>query len=143
VTLGLDTYCLDSLRTGRLVGGTTLVAQNAYHRLTTLLGTLRGGDDEANYGLDLASKVGRAASDKEAASLPTQINAELRKDQRIASVEATVTITREGPLASYRIAIACTTHDFGPFELVLGVAGVTPTLLGLRVDNETIIAEAA
>lgn len=127
---GRDVWCDDSLRTGRYATGVRLVAQNAYHRLTTPRGMLRGGEDEANYGLDLVGLVGTAESTGLAAALPGKIQNELLKDERIEEVRATVTRSQDGPAVTYEIEIEADTSE-GPFELVLSVADVTVALLKL------------
>lgn len=136
MTLGVDTYCVDSLRTGRLASELELVAQNAYHRLITPRGMLRGGDEEEDYGLDLASKIGSATPDADAAALPGQIRSELLKDRRIVDVTATVQVERAGPKTSYTIKVHGQTGA-GPFDLVLAVSGVTTTLLKISTGGST------
>ena len=128
---GTDTSCTTSLQTGRLVSGVRLVGEAAYRRLTTPLGMLLGGDDEADYGLDLAGMLGSSISTPSlAASMPAQIQNELLKDQRIDSVTATVIATTTGPSTSWLITVNAVTA-LGPFTLVLAVSEVTTTLLGL------------
>jgi len=131
---GRDLSCTDSLRTGRYVTGARLVAEAAYRRLTTPRGMLRGGEEEATYGLDLSELVGSVASDADAATLAGRIEAELLKDDRIESVAVTVTATREGPSTTFVVAIRATTAA-GPFDLTLGVDGVTVDLLGLGGES--------
>jgi hypothetical protein len=128
---GKDTSCLTGLRTGRFVTGARLVAEAAYRRITTPRGTLQGGEDEANYGIDLADLIGSATSPSAVAALPGQIQSELLKDERIASVTATVTSSTVGPSTTWTVSIEATTAD-GPFSLVLAVSGVTVELLGLQ-----------
>ena len=128
---GRDTSCLNGMRTGRLVSGTRLVAEAAYRRLTTPRGMLLGGDDEQNYGLDLGNRIGSASTKSDAAALPGQIEAELLKDERIISADVTVEATTEGPATSWTITIECATAA-GPFSLVLGIADVTVSLLGIK-----------
>lgn len=127
---GKDTSCLTALRTGRFATGARLVAEAAYRRLSTPRGTLSGGDDEANYGLDLADLIGSVSTPSAAAALPDQIQAELLKDERISAVTATVASTKTGPSVSWTISIEGTTAA-GPFSLVLSVAEVTVTIIGV------------
>jgi hypothetical protein len=131
---GRDLSCTDSLRTARYVSGARLVAEAAYRRLITPRGALRGGEEEATYGLDLVELVGSVASPAEAASLAGRIEAELLKDDRIASVEVTVTPTTTGPATAYAVAIRATT-DAGPFDLTLSVDDVTVESLGLSTGG--------
>lgn len=128
---GKDVSCTTGLRTGRYATGARLVGEAAFRRLSTPRGTLRGGDDEANYGLDLAEAIGSATTAATAAALPGQIEAELLKDERITSVDAQVTVTSNGPAQSWQVSISADT-DVGPFTLVLAVSGVTVSLLGLQ-----------
>lgn len=128
---GRDTMCLDSLRTGRSVSGVRRVAQNAYHRLTTPRGMLRGGADEGNFGLDVAGKVGAAVTKGMQQMLPQQIENELRKDPRIDTARASIVWDRNtAGEVSAEISVEAQTA-LGPFELVLGVDAVSAKLLRL------------
>lgn len=82
---GHDTYCLDELRTGRLVSGPLLVAQAIYRRLTTPRGTLRGpdGGEESNYGIDLPGLIGALDPRRLALALPAMVRNEILKDDRV------------------------------------------------------------
>ena len=89
--LGVEMYCLDRMRTGKYVSGRGALAQAIYRRLTTPRGTLRGGDEEQAYGIDLPGFVGDTATTIAVAALPGIIRGELLKDDRILDVVATVT----------------------------------------------------
>ena len=134
VNFGTDTSCLDSLNTGRMASGLQLVAESVYRRLTTTRGTLFGGDDEANFGLNLEDVIGQVTTPSAAAALPGQIEAELQKDERIESVTATVVPVISGPSTSWTITIAAQTA-LGPFSLVLSVSEVTTQLLGITAGT--------
>ena len=127
---GFDIACRNSLLTGRFSSGVQLVAEAAFRRLTTPRGTLRGGEEEANYGLDLADLIGSVATASDAASLGGRIRNELLKDERIETADVTVVGTTAGPATSFDISIACTTKE-GPFSLQLAVNDVTVQLLGV------------
>lgn len=127
---GVDTSCTTGIRSGVLVSGVLLVAQAAFRRLSTPKGTLYGGEEELDYGLDLPGRLGSAATADEVASIPGQVQAELLKDQRINAVTTTMTSTKSGPVVSWSIHIAAET-DEGPFALVLAVSDVTVQLLGI------------
>lgn len=127
---GTDTSCVTAIRTGRLASRLQLIAEAAYRRLTTPRGMLYGGEDEANYGLDLVGLIGTVVNKSQAAALPAQIQAELQKDERIQSVTATVSQSAQGAELTWSIQIACVTAS-GPFSLVLAVSGVTVQLLGI------------
>jgi hypothetical protein len=131
---GRDISCTSSLRTGRFSTGVRLVAEAAYRRLTTPRGALRGGEEEANYGFDLLEKIGSVSTKTDAAALPGQIAAELKKDERIDDVSVTVVDTSTGPAKSFDITIVATT-GLGPFSLVLAVSGVTIAMVGLEASS--------
>lgn len=128
--LGKDTSCTTELRTGRYATGARLVAESAYRRLTTPRGTLRGGEEEANFGEDLTKLIGSATTKGDAASLPGRIQSELKKDERIETVDVTVTEINEGPAKTFLVRIEAETLD-GPFSLKLGVSEVAVGLLGI------------
>lgn len=127
---GRDVSCTRSLKTGRFVTGARLVAEAAYRRLTTPRGMLRGGEDEANYGLDLTELCGTTSPKATAAALPGRIESELTKDERIDSVSADVVVTTSGPETTFAITIEGTTGA-GPFKLELLASAVTVELLGI------------
>jgi hypothetical protein len=130
---GRDTACIDSLRTGRYATGVRMLAQRCYHRLITPRGMLRGGEHEGNFGLDLAGMVGSTGSVALlSASIGASIENELRKDAEVESASAIVeaTVDSDGSM-SWTISVDVQSA-LGPFNLVLGVSGVTVELLGLE-----------
>jgi hypothetical protein len=129
---GRDTYCLDSLRPGRMARGKVLLAQRLYHRLITPRGSLRGGDDEANFGLDLAGKIGSTNARDLGSMLPVQIKNELEKDAEVDAVKVTATSSTNAGQVSWSITISVTPNTVGPFDLVLAASAVTVELLGVR-----------
>jgi hypothetical protein len=133
IDFGKDIACTDSLRPGVFATNLRLVAEACYRRLITPRGTLRGGEDEQNYGLDLVDLVGSVSTKADAAALPGRIQTELLKDERITSVDATITETKAGPAKAFAVAIEAQT-DIGPFTLKLAVSSVTIDLLGLSVS---------
>jgi hypothetical protein len=130
---GKDTSCTTGLRSGRYATGAKLVAEACFRRLTTPRGMLRGGDDEANYGLDLTELIGSASTKLDAAALGARIKAELLKDERLINVTVDVVRTLEGPSVSFDVTIYGET-DAGPFDLQIGVDEVTVELLGIEAD---------
>jgi hypothetical protein len=112
------------MRTGRIVTGWRVVAQAIYRRLTTERGTLRGGDEEAAYGVDLAGYVGAVALPAAIAQLPGIVRAECMKDDRVSNVEASAaTATASNGLVSITLDIAVTLVDEGEsFDLTLSVS---------------------
>jgi hypothetical protein len=130
---GRDTFCVDSLRTGRFATGVRLVAQNAYHRLTTPRGQLRGGEEEQDYGLDLSEMIGGVASDADALAVQHRVRNELQKDERIGDVTVSVLVVRDAIATEYQITVVAQTAE-GPFTLVVRVADVTVELLRLTTE---------
>lgn len=130
VDYGRDVSCTDSIKTGRFVQGTRLVAEAAYRRLSTPRGRLRGGEEEANYGLDLSQFCGSTDPKGTAASLSGRIRSELLKDERIDSVDVDVFYTTDGPGTSFTINIEAQTGA-GPFTLKILASTVTVALLGI------------
>lgn len=128
---GRDTWCLDSPRTGRLVTGTTLVAQRVYRRLITPRGMLRGGEDEANFGLDLSGLIGNVSLSTGA--IEGMIRGEVLKDPQVETATVTAAKSTSGAASSYSIEVSCTTA-LGPFDLVLEVSDVTVALVGLETS---------
>lgn len=132
---GRDTSCTSSLRTGRFVTGARLVGEAAWRRLNTRRGLLRGGEKEANYGIDLSELVGSVQAKSDEAALPGRIQSELEKDERIDSVAVSVlaTTTTAG-LVSFEITIDAETKS-GPFQLVIAASAVTVDLLRLTTED--------
>lgn len=131
---GRDTSCMTELRSGRFVTGPRLVGEAAYRRLTTPRGMLRGGDEEANYGIDLLDMIGSVATKADASALGGRISAELGKDERIELVDTTVVATTDGPSTAFDITVQATTAE-GPFTLQVRVSEVTIELLGLSTEE--------
>lgn len=128
---GKDVSCTDSIRTGRFSRGTRLVAEAAYRRLTTPLGSLLGGEEEQNYGFDLTSLIGSQATAQDAAALPGRIRAELRKDERIEAVDVTVTpTTATNGAVTWVVRVDGQTAE-GPFSFQVGIDDVSLELLGM------------
>ncbi len=131
---GRDISCTTSLRTGRYSTGMRLVAEACYRRLTTPRGMLRGGEEEANYGIDLQDLVGSSVEPAtDADRLAGQIKAEVQKDERVDDCTVTVTATSAGPSVSYEITIDAVTGE-GPFTLVLAASAVTVEILEIKED---------
>ncbi len=130
---GRDTSCTTELRTGRFARGARLVAEAAFRRLTTPRGMLRGGEVEAEYGLDLLGLVGSVTTKGDAAALGGRIESELRKDERIVSVVATVVEVVEGPATSWDISVEAETSA-GPFALKIGVDELSVELLSITAE---------
>jgi hypothetical protein len=133
--LGRDTSCMTALRSGRFVSGARLVAESAYRRLSTPRGSLRGGEEEADFGFDLTELIGSATTATDAAALPGRIEAELLKDERIESVTVTVANVSAGVGTELEVTIEAET-SVGPFTLQLGVDDLTVELVGLSTEED-------
>jgi len=123
---GSDTWCLASYQPGRMVTRGTLVAQACYRRLITPRGTLRGIDDEDEefaYGFDIAGYVGAVGIDTAVAALPTQIQNELKKDERVRDVVCRVAaLRRPDGTADLTVQIDATLADESDtFQLTLNL----------------------
>ncbi len=129
---GVETFCLDKLQSGRLVRGKAVVVQAMYRRLITPRGTLRGGPDEENYGIDLAGFIGAVGYPTALAALPGIIRGELMKDERVADVVASVIAVRDRDATiGLTIRIAGTLQGEGEsFELTVAASDTSVELLG-------------
>lgn len=128
---GTDTWCLNSLSTGRLAKGSALVAQAAFRRLTTPRGTLRGGDEEDAYGFDVAGLVGDVGYDTAVAQIPGRVRAELLKDDRLTDVQVTATIINDrGKQTITIVVVGVLADETEDFTLTLSVDEVTVDLIG-------------
>jgi hypothetical protein len=133
MSYGSDIWCFDQPFTGRLASGVDVVAQAIYRRLTTPRGTLRGGEEESVYGLDLLDFVGTVGTTAALDALPPVVEAETLKDDRIlsADVTATFTISSAGEVA-ITLQIECVLRDSDEeFALTLGISDVAVSLLGV------------
>lgn len=127
---GTDIACTDGLRTGQYSSGLRLVGEALYRRFRTPRGTLRGGEEEQNYGLDLLDLIGSVARPNDVAALQGKIQAEALKDSRILTASAAILSNVDGPSTTYQITISVTT-DQGPFDLVIAASAVSVDLLGI------------
>ncbi len=126
---GSDIWCTDTLVTGRLARGRTVVAQALYRRLITPRGMLA---DDDTYGLDLAGYVGAVGTTVALAALPSLVRAELLKDDRVSDIAVTSAITTErSGLVSIVLEIsAVLTDESEQFSLTVGVSSAGTVLLG-------------
>lgn len=126
---GRDVWCTDSLRTGRYATGLRVVAQTALHRLTTPRSALRGGEEEADFGIDLPGMIGSTQTEVDAAALPGRIRTELKKDRRIQDAQSTLTQSTDAAGGiTWTIEIRVVT-ELGTFTLQ--ASAVTVTIVGL------------
>jgi len=128
---GRDLSCTTTLRTARYASGARAVAEACYRRITTRRGLLLGNEEEANYGIDVRDGIGASNGATFAAGLPSKVEAELDKDDRILSTRATATVRQEGPLVSVLLRVSCETSE-GPFTLTLSVSEAGVAILGIE-----------
>jgi hypothetical protein len=95
---------------------------------------LRGGEDEANYGLDLLDMVGTVSTKSEAVALGGRIRNELLKDERIESVDATVVTVQQGPVTILDVTVEAETRE-GPFALTIQVDELSAQLLNISTES--------
>lgn len=126
-----DTFCEDTLRPGRMAKGITLLAQRLYHRLITPAGALKGDEEEADFGFDLAAIVGSTSDRDLGPTLPGRVTNELRKDPAVDTVKVTSQRVKAADgTVSWSLAIEVES-DEGPFEMFVAVSAVTVDLLGV------------
>lgn len=134
VGYGTDIWCAGALSTGRLARGRQVVVQALFRRLTTPRGTLRDGDEAANYGIDLADYVGAVGHDTAVASLPGVVRGELLKDGRVIQVDVETPVVTRGSDGMISIALqlfAYLTDELDPVSLTLAISDVNVHLLGV------------
>ena len=127
---GRDTWCLESRQTGRMANGIMVAAQRVFRRFITERGTLRGGEDERNFGLDLAGLCGAAVTPALEAAMPQRISNEAQKDAEVESCSATFDKSVDAGKVTWTFHISCQTAG-GPFALVVAVSDATVELLGV------------
>ena len=129
---GTEIWCDTALRTGRYSRGKQTVVLALLRRIITPRGTLRGGDEESNYGIDLAGLVGAIGYPTVLAALPALIRGELMKDDRVLSLNVNVIDARntDGTIELV-IEIDGTLQDEDePFALSVMVTDTSVELLG-------------
>lgn len=95
------------------------------------LDTARGSDwSDPEYGLLVTGYIGDALTPDALARIPSDVAAELRKDERINDVDVVPSVTRL-PLGGYRVTLDMTVHPVvGPsFPLTLAVSDLTVEIL--------------
>lgn len=132
MSFGADTWCTDSLRTGRLVTGTQLLAHALYRRMITPRGVLRGGAEESAYGVDVTGYVGAVGAATAIAALPNILRAELMKDDRVQNIVVRASLSADtGPTSTIIITIdVYPSDDTEAFSLTLAASEVETQLLG-------------
>jgi hypothetical protein len=135
VDFGKDVSCASELKSGRYVTGARLIGESYFRRLTTPRGMLRGGEAEADFGLDLLGLIGSVQTSADIASLPGRISNELMKDERSLSIDVEIIEgkTADGVGVKLDITIKAVTSA-GPFELQIAASAVSAELLGIRSE---------
>ncbi|MCB9584545.1 MAG: hypothetical protein H6718_04075 [Polyangiaceae bacterium] len=112
--LGQDLLVTEDMdHLGRIDEGIRILVWDLIWRLRTARG--KQLDDES-YGMDLASYLHKGMTQREVITLPRLIEAELKKDERVDTVQAT--LTQEGSVWRIRIE---GTSGLGPFRLIASV----------------------
>jgi hypothetical protein len=129
---GEDIWCGDELVTSRRSRGVNTVLLAWYRRLRTPRGTLRGGDEESAYGLDLSSYVGAVGYPAAILAMPTLVRAELSKDDRAVDIAVTATSSVDAAgLVYIELRIIGTLVETGEdLSLTLNVSDVNTSILG-------------
>lgn len=128
---GADTWCVDSLTTGKLAHGRALLVQALYHRLVTPRGTLRGSPEALAYGLDLAGLIGTVGTDRPGV-IAGMVSAELRKDDRVSDVLVTVESTTEtnGEVTLVLTVDVTPLDESGDFSFTMTASEASVRLIG-------------
>ena len=137
---GIEAWCADGLVTGRYSTGTNSVALALYRRLITPRGSLLGvGDEaeEANYGFDVSSYIGKVGTAVALNALPGIIRGELMKDERVQDIAITInTVTGSDGLIDLEITVDAVLFDNAErFSLTILSDDVSTELLGISVDE--------
>jgi hypothetical protein len=133
---GVEIWATDHVVTGRYARGAVVVGQALFRRLITPRGTLRGGDEEAAYGLDLSAYVGAVGDAVAVAALPGLVRAELLKDDRVSDVSVTTAAdTDSAGHVTITLTIDVVLAESGEaLALTVAVDDLTVELLALRVE---------
>ena len=108
----------------RLATGRTQLAQAIGRRVTTRRGTLAWIGDDLDHGIDVRDFLGSDADGQSAFRIAALVQAEVLRDERVRSCDATASVTDGLLTLSLRL-----TDDDGPFRLVVAVSAVTIELL--------------
>lgn len=128
---GTTVWCSDSMQIGRYISGYLALALACYRRLTTPRGALAAGSEiateaERDYGLDLAGYVG-AFGETAVPIAEGLAAAELRKEERVASVTAKGWIEESGNPTELVMRLRLTVQAADPaesFEMTMAISAV-------------------
>lgn len=116
--LGSDISCVDDPdELWTEVGGRLAFTQALVRRLSTPHGGLF---DDPNYGLDLRTYLHRGLTPSDVAAIPSDVSAELRKDERVASVEVSVA-SFEGDTYTLEVRVTPVDPALGELRFVVDV----------------------
>jgi hypothetical protein len=110
-----------------LIGGNANLGQALAHRLETPRGGLFY---DKNYGTDVRGRLNKGMSAQDVQQLCADASAECLKDERVLSVSASCQLVN-GTLALVLNGASAA----GPFNFVLGVSGVSVTLLAQNPNS--------
>lgn len=123
---GTDIRCVDDLDpTFAIVTGERAIAQALARRLTTPRGGLFY---DGEYGFDLRRYANSDFDASVAFRVSAAVEAECRKDERVA--DATADTTYDAATETMRVVVACLGRDGSRPRLTLSVDDVTVTILG-------------
>jgi hypothetical protein len=122
INFGTCWGCLnDVTQPAVMVSGNLVVAQAIFRRWTTPRGRLI---DDPNYGYDLTQFLSSGLTQGQLAVIASNAQAEAKKDERVVRCPVSITLIGGVFAVSGNVFTAS-----GPFQLVVSVSGVTPTLL--------------
>ena len=122
-----ESIAIDDPNFGALTDPSTILGQGIVMRLDTA----RGSDwSDPEYGLLVTGYIGDALTTDALARIPSDVAAELRKDDLINDVDVRPTVTRL-PLGGYSVALDMTVQPViaASFDLTLSVSSLTVEIL--------------
>ncbi|MES2339295.1 MAG: hypothetical protein V4537_14470 [Pseudomonadota bacterium] len=136
--LGTDVRMVDDVDpVWGLASGFACLAQDLLHRLTVDRGGLFYDD---NYGFNVINLLNGGFTPADLAAAEQSIASECRKDERVRTCRAKVTLNQA--TSSLRIDISIDT-DAGPFTMVMAVSAVTVEILRVNGVDQAANAAAA
>lgn len=132
VGYGVDVVCADDLDPHlREIDPASFegLAQDAYHRVSTARGQL---PDDPDYGIDLVSYLNTPHTDRDLRAIEGQVAAELRKDDRFAEIDVTVTSEQSGKALTVSMRIVPADAQLSTFTLIVAVTDGATLLKEIR-----------
>lgn len=126
--LGVDIACINEIPSSfSLAKGYTNLAMALLRRLQTPRGFLAEAfDDDPEYGYDLLERLNDELTEAELGGIDGEVEAELRKDERVEDITTSFVFSRADNAAELTIDVH--TAD-GPFRLILKISDLTTTIL--------------